>query len=37
VRKGIRSLIVEHLVHEIGGAPGAELFQKIGAVEIDGT
>ena len=24
-------------MHEIGGVPGAELFQKIGAMKIDGT
>ena len=32
-----RALFAENLVHEIGGVPGAELFQEIGSVEIDGT
>ena len=27
----------ENLIDEIGSVPGAELFQQIGAMEIDGT
>jgi hypothetical protein len=30
-------LFAENLVHEINGVPGAELFQQIGSMEIDGT
>jgi hypothetical protein len=30
-------LFAQNLMHEIGGVPGAELFQKIVAMEIDGA
>ena len=32
-----RSSFAEDFMHEIGGVPGAELFQQIGSMEIDGT
>jgi hypothetical protein len=31
------ALFAENLVHEISSVPGAELFQEVGSMEIDGT
>jgi len=29
--------MAENFIHEISGVPGAELFQQVGSMEIDGT
>lgn len=31
------ALFAENFMHEISGVPGAELFQQVGSMEIDGT
>jgi hypothetical protein len=31
------ALLAENFMHEIRDVPGTELFQEIGAMEIDGT
>jgi hypothetical protein len=33
----LAALFAENFMHEISDVPGTELFQEIGAMEIDGT